>query len=75
MMTISKPIEIETTTYRLRLEGSVLTITPILVHIEPGERTLRELGPEVQRMASRGNDNPDEWSWAIVADLMRELAK
>jgi hypothetical protein len=73
-MKISKPIEVETTTYRLRLEGRVVTITPIIIHTDPNDSTLRELGPETQRSAECGN-TPSEWPWAIVADLMRELAK
>lgn len=75
-MKVSKPIEIEMPTYILRLEGSILTITPIAIHTDAGHGpTTRTLCDPVQRMASFGLDSADKHPEAIIADLMRELAK
>lgn len=74
-MKISKPIEIVTDKYTLRLEDSILTVTVISrnVHANPVEEIR---WPSFERMTG-GNYNGDikGHPWDIVADLMREIAK
>lgn len=76
-MRISKPIEIEENTFRLRLEGSILTVTPIIVTTHPNEPTDKRDGTPAQKNAAQGilgiGDEPNPY--AIIAHLMKELAK
>mgnify|MGYP003421446710 CR=1 FL=1 len=72
-MKITKPIEIDTKEYSLRLEGTILTVTL------NGKNEITSF-PEttvIERLCGHGciNGAGDINPWAIIADLIREMGE
>lgn len=77
-MRVSKPIEIDAGPYLLRLEGSILTVTQRVKHIEANNQGPVETYDKIPFERTIGGsscEGVESYPWDVVAHLMRELAK
>lgn len=74
-MKISKPIELDAGPYKLRLDGSILTMSKRISSPQYQEPTTYEWTEEVEESASHSMSDMNLNPWAVIADLMRKLAE